>query len=154
VLRIRIWDPVPFWPLDPGSGIGFFRIPDLRSQIPNPYFRELSDNVLSKKFFNSLKISLHFFLQHFKNKILFSCVKFVASKHEISYIFSTFAGHFCPAGSGFGSWSTDLIESGSNPDPDTDPDPKPFSLPLRDFVVCTIQRDGSGQNKAHSIAHH
>ncbi len=28
VLRIRIRDPVPFWPLDPGSGIGFFRIPD------------------------------------------------------------------------------------------------------------------------------
>jgi hypothetical protein len=25
-------DPVPFWPLDPGSGIGLFRIPDLRSQ--------------------------------------------------------------------------------------------------------------------------
>jgi len=28
VLRIRIRDPVPFGPLDPGSGIGFFRIPD------------------------------------------------------------------------------------------------------------------------------
>jgi hypothetical protein len=28
VLRIQIRDPVPFWPLDPGSGIGFFRIPD------------------------------------------------------------------------------------------------------------------------------
>jgi hypothetical protein len=28
VLRIRIRDPVPFLPLDPGSGIGFFRIPD------------------------------------------------------------------------------------------------------------------------------
>jgi hypothetical protein len=28
VLRIRIRDPVPFRPLDPGSGIGFFRIPD------------------------------------------------------------------------------------------------------------------------------
>ncbi len=27
-----IRDPVPFWPLDPGSGIGFFRIPDLGSQ--------------------------------------------------------------------------------------------------------------------------
>jgi hypothetical protein len=30
VLRIRI--------LDPGSGIDFFRIPDLGSKIPNPYF--------------------------------------------------------------------------------------------------------------------
>ncbi len=28
----RIRDPVPFWPLDPGSGMGFFRIPDLGSQ--------------------------------------------------------------------------------------------------------------------------
>ncbi len=32
VLLIRIRDPVPFWPLDPGSKIGFFRIPDLGSQ--------------------------------------------------------------------------------------------------------------------------
>ena len=31
VLRIRIRDPVPFWPLDPGSGISFFRIPDPKS---------------------------------------------------------------------------------------------------------------------------
>jgi hypothetical protein len=29
VLRIRIRDPVPFCPPDPGSGIGFFRIPPL-----------------------------------------------------------------------------------------------------------------------------
>ncbi len=38
VLRIRIRDPVPFWPLDPdpGSGIGFFRIPDPGSRIPDP----------------------------------------------------------------------------------------------------------------------
>jgi hypothetical protein len=35
VLRIRNRDPVPFLPLDPdpGSGIGFFWIPD-----PNPIF--------------------------------------------------------------------------------------------------------------------
>jgi hypothetical protein len=26
-----------FLTLDPGSGIGFFRIPDLGSRIPNPY---------------------------------------------------------------------------------------------------------------------
>jgi hypothetical protein len=31
VLRIRIRDPVPFLPLDPGSGTGFFR-----SRIPDP----------------------------------------------------------------------------------------------------------------------
>jgi hypothetical protein len=35
VLWIRIQDPVPFdpWIWDPGSRIGFFRIPDLGSQI-------------------------------------------------------------------------------------------------------------------------
>ncbi len=31
VLRIRIRDPVPFWPLDPGSEIGFFWILDPKS---------------------------------------------------------------------------------------------------------------------------
>ena len=79
VLRIR--DPVPFWPLDPGSGIGFFRIPDLGSRIPNPYFWELSDNFLGKKFYNSLKIDPNLFLKHFKNKIIFNFVKFVATKN-------------------------------------------------------------------------
>jgi hypothetical protein len=35
VLRIRIRDPVPFYPKDPGSGSGmiFFRIPDLGFRI-------------------------------------------------------------------------------------------------------------------------
>ncbi len=37
--------------LTPGSGIGFF--PDPGSWIPNPYFWELSDNFLGKKFYNS-----------------------------------------------------------------------------------------------------
>jgi hypothetical protein len=31
VLQIRIWDPVLFNPLDPGSGMNFFRIPDPKS---------------------------------------------------------------------------------------------------------------------------
>ncbi len=39
VLRIR--DPVPFWPLDPGSRIGFFRISDPESLTQ----WELSDNL-------------------------------------------------------------------------------------------------------------
>jgi hypothetical protein len=56
VLRIRIWDPVPFWPLDPGSVIGFFS----GSRIPNPYFWELSDNFLGKNFNNSLKFGPNF----------------------------------------------------------------------------------------------
>ncbi len=55
VLRILIRDPVPFWPLDPGSGIGFFQIPD-----PKPKFWELSDDFWGKKFHNSLKIGPNF----------------------------------------------------------------------------------------------
>jgi hypothetical protein len=33
-----LFDP---WIRDPGTGIGFFRIPDLWSRIPNPYFESL-----------------------------------------------------------------------------------------------------------------
>jgi len=82
VLRIR--DPLPFWPLDqdPGSEIGFFWIldRDLGSRIPNPYFWEVSDKFLGKKIYNSLKTGPNFFLQHVKNKIIFTFVKFVATK--------------------------------------------------------------------------
>ncbi len=66
VLRIRVWDPVPFWPLDqvsgircpfwpldPGSEIGLFQIPD-HGWIPNPYFWELSHSFWGKKYYNSL----------------------------------------------------------------------------------------------------
>ncbi len=82
MLRIRIRDPGlgPFWPLDPGSGIGLFRIPDLGSRIPNSYFWELSHNFWGKKFHNSLKFGPNFFLQQFKNYIIFHFVKFVATK--------------------------------------------------------------------------
>ncbi len=57
-------DSVPFWPLDPGSGIGS------RRSDPKPIFWELIDNFLDKKFYNSLKIGPNYFLQHFKNKII------------------------------------------------------------------------------------
>ena len=33
-----IWCLFDPWIRDPGSGIGLFRIPDLRSRIPNSYF--------------------------------------------------------------------------------------------------------------------
>ncbi len=56
VLRSRIRDPVPFWPLDPGSGIGFSG-----SRIPNPYILEHIENFLGKNFNNSLKIGPNFF---------------------------------------------------------------------------------------------
>jgi hypothetical protein len=42
VLRIRIRDKVPFWPLDPGSGMGLFR-------IPGPYFEEGQTKERNKK---------------------------------------------------------------------------------------------------------
>ncbi len=64
MLRIRY--PVPFWLIRNR----FF--PDLGSRIPNPYFWELSDIFLGKKFYNSLKVGPNYFLQHFKNKNFFS----------------------------------------------------------------------------------
>jgi hypothetical protein len=35
---------------------------------------------LAKKFYDSLKIGPNFFLQHFKNKVIFNFVKFMAPK--------------------------------------------------------------------------
>jgi hypothetical protein len=50
VFRIR--DPVLFYPLDPGSGSGmdFFRIPDLGSRIPDPapFLMKFSYNIFSR----------------------------------------------------------------------------------------------------------
>jgi hypothetical protein len=77
---------VPFWPRDPEWV--FFRIPDLGSRIPNPYFLELSDNFLGKKFYNSLKIGPNFFLQHFKNKLIYNFVKFVVTNKVWQHFFS------------------------------------------------------------------
>ncbi len=101
VLRIRIRDQLPFWPLepDPGSGIGFFRIPDLGSWIPIPYFWELNDKFLGKKFYNFLKTGQNCFLQHFKHKIIYF-VKFVATKKGMTKIF--FHSFVAVFGSGMG----------------------------------------------------
>jgi hypothetical protein len=38
---------------------------------------------LSKKFYNSLKIGQNYFLQYFKNKIIYNFVKFAATKNGI-----------------------------------------------------------------------
>ncbi len=80
--RSSVADPVPgsgaF--LTPGSGIRNRFFPDsLGSRITNPYFWELSENFLVKKFYDSLKIDLNFFLQHIKTKIIYNFVKFVAT---------------------------------------------------------------------------
>ncbi len=89
----RVADP------DPGSGAFFTpgsgirkvfsgsRISDPGSRIPKPYFWKLSDNFLRKMFYNSLKIGLNFFLQHFKTKIIFYFVKFVATEKGMTTIF-------------------------------------------------------------------
>ncbi len=71
--------------LTPGSGIRKRFFPDPRSRIPNPYFWELSDSFSSKKFYNSMKSGP---LQHFKNKIIFNYVKFVATKQGMTTIFT------------------------------------------------------------------
>ncbi len=81
VLRIRIRDPVPF---DPGPGSGIRNRFFFGSRIPTPYFLELSDKFLGKKFFNSLKTDPNFFLQHLKNKIILNFVKFVATKKSLT----------------------------------------------------------------------
>ncbi len=89
-----IRDPVPWLTPGPGSGIRNRFIPDSGSRIsdpgsriwdpgfriPNPYFLELIDKLLGKKFYNSLKTGPNFFLHHLKNKIIFNFVKFVATK--------------------------------------------------------------------------
>jgi hypothetical protein len=48
----------------PGSGIRNSFFPDPRSRILTPYFLELNDKFLGKKFYNSLKTGPNFFLKH------------------------------------------------------------------------------------------
>ncbi len=61
---LRIRDPVRFWPPDPGSGIDFFRIPDLGSRNPNLYFWGLMTNFFLQQFkINIISILWFFWLQ-------------------------------------------------------------------------------------------
>jgi hypothetical protein len=113
VLRIRIRDPVPFWPLDPGSGIGFFRIPDLGSRIPNSYFWELSDNFLGKKYYNSLKIDPNFFLQHFKSKIIQFCEIYGSKKKGMTTNFFSPLSFIAVFGSGIRDPRSGIRDPGS-----------------------------------------
>jgi hypothetical protein len=54
------------------------------TRIPVSYFLELREKFLCKKFYNYLKTRPNFFLQHFKNKIIFNFVRFVATKKGIT----------------------------------------------------------------------
>ncbi len=66
--------------LTPGSGIRNRFFPDPGSRIPDPGSQDhIFDNFFGKKFYNSLKIDPNFFLQHFKAKIIYNFVKFVAT---------------------------------------------------------------------------
>ncbi len=64
--------------LTPGSGIWNRFFPDTGSQIH--IFESLVTIFWGKKYYNSLKICSNFFLFHFKNKIIFIFVIFVATK--------------------------------------------------------------------------
>ncbi len=75
--------------LTPGSGIRNRFFPDPGSRISDPgsqthIFEGFSDNFLGKNFNNSWKIGPNFFLQHIKYKIIFSFVKFVATKNGVT----------------------------------------------------------------------
>jgi hypothetical protein len=79
----RIPDWIPDWVLfdpwirDLGSGIWNRFFPDPGSQ--DHIFKSFLTIFLKKKFYNSLKIGPNFFLQHFKAKIIYNFVKFVAT---------------------------------------------------------------------------
>ncbi len=81
--------------LTPRSGIRNRFFPDPGSRIPNPYFWELRDNFLGKKFYNSLKIGPNFFLQRFKNKIVQFCEIYDFKKKLWQQIFFTNVFHCC-----------------------------------------------------------
>ncbi len=48
-----IRDPMPFWPLDAGSGWVKIRI-QIRDKLPGSYFRELKNHFFDLKYLNSL----------------------------------------------------------------------------------------------------
>ena len=99
--RFTLFPPLPPAPLlqccgsgirclfDPGPGSGIRNRFFSGSRIPTPYFLELSDKFLDKKFYNSLKTGPNFFLQHLKNEIIFNFVKFVATKKSLTTNFFT-----------------------------------------------------------------
>jgi hypothetical protein len=60
-LVISVADPGSGAFLTPGSGIRNRFFPDLGSRIPDPYFWELSDNLLGKSFINLWKLAQIFF---------------------------------------------------------------------------------------------
>jgi hypothetical protein len=62
-----------------GSGIRDWVLFDPRIPDPKTIFLRAFNNLFGKKFYNYLKIGPNFFLQHFKAKIIYNFVKFVAT---------------------------------------------------------------------------
>jgi hypothetical protein len=62
---------------DPEKVFSGSRISDPGSQ--DHIFKSFFEKIFGKKFYNSLKIGPNFFLQHFKTKIIYNFVKFVAT---------------------------------------------------------------------------
>ncbi len=88
MLRCSVADPDPgsgaF--LTPGSGIGFFRIPDLGSQTHA--FESLMTIFLGRKFYVILcELAQIFFLKQLKINIIYNFVIFVATKKVGQQIF-------------------------------------------------------------------
>ncbi len=124
------WIRNRFFP-DPGSWI-----PDPVSQTP--CFWEHSDNFLGEKFSNSLKIGPNFFLQHFKNKIIYNFVKFTATKKGMTTHPSLLL-LFLDPGSGIGK----------NQDPESGiniPDPQHW---LRQVTWCRKQHNNERTHICH-----
>ncbi len=64
---------------DPDPGSGALLIPGSEKVFSGSQ-THIFDNFLGKKFYNSLKMDPHFFLQTSKNKIFYNFVKFVDIK--------------------------------------------------------------------------
>jgi hypothetical protein len=108
----------------PGSGIRNRVFTDPGSLIPTPYFLELSDKFLGKKFNNSLKTGPSFFLQHLKSKIIFNFMKFVATKKGLTTNFFSPLSFVAVFGSGIRDPGSGM---GKNQDPGSGiniPDPQ------------------------------
>ncbi len=58
--KINVADPGLFDPWIGDPELVFFRIPDLGSHIPNPYFSELNDNIQVKKITINLSVLAKF----------------------------------------------------------------------------------------------
>ncbi len=93
--------------LTPGSGIRNRFFPD--PQIPNPFFESFVPIFWAKSSIILWKLFQFFFLQHFKNKIIFYFVKFIATKQGMttnffhpSLFYAVFGSEIRDPGSGMG----------------------------------------------------